>query len=195
MLQNKSAFTSICGNGGRNIFSLLSHVAVTCLLCTSCATTTGDESRPLCGELEAFTLRLPGDTTRLTGIRHRVTGDTLVSPQHFISVTADSCIVKAMLPDKRLWVYSDRGLPLLGKTFDSFVYVNLGEGMNQRGEHEHRRFYVGTDYDRTYYYFPARHLLLDVTEADLSGDGIVLSTSEGGFVTYDYNGERVSQTY
>ena len=195
MLQTRSVSTGMCGFWGRCLTYLLKYVLVTCLLCTSCATTTGDESRPLCGELEAFTLRLPGDTTRLTGIRHRVTGDILVSPQHFISVTADSCIVKAMLPDKRLWVYSDRGLPLLGKTFDSFVYVNLGEGMNQRGEHEHRRFYVGTDYDRTYYYFPARHLLLDVTEADLSGEGIVLSTSEGGFVTYDYNGERVSQTY
>lgn len=193
MLQNKSAFTSICGNGGRNIFSLLSYVAVTCLLCTSCTTTTGEANRPLCGELEAFTLHLPGDTTRLTGIRHRVSGDTLVNPQPFVSVTADSCIVKATLPNKRLWVYSDRGLPLLGKTFDSFVHVNLGEGTNHRGEHEARRFYVGTDYDKTYYYFPQRHLLLDVTGADLSGDYIVLAAPGGGVVRYDYNGKRVDE--
>lgn len=148
-----------------------------CLLCTACSTKPADAPRPLCGELEAFTLRLPGDTTRFTGIRHRVTGDTLVRPKHFVSVVADSCIVKTTLPNKRIWVYSDRGLPLLGKTFDSFVYVSLGEK---------RRFYVGTDYDRTYYYFPRRHLLLDVTGVDLSGDSIVIAHPDGAVERYGY---------
>ena len=168
----------------------ISLVMAICLLCTACSTRTENVPRPLCGELEAFTLRLPGDTTRLTGIRHRVTGDTLVRPRHFVSVVADSCIVKATLPNKRVWVYSDRGLPLLGKTFDSFVYVNLGEGTNSYGQHESRRFYVGTDYDRTYYYFPQRHLLLDVTGADLSGDSIVLTHPDGAVERYGYDEGR-----
>lgn len=99
-------------------------------------------------------------------------------PKHFVSVVADSCIVKATLPNKRIWVYSDRGLPLLGKSFDSFVYVNLGEK---------RRFYVGTDYDRTYYYFPRRHLLLDVTGTDLSGDSIVIAHPDGAVERYGYD--------
>ena len=168
----------------------ISLVMAICLLCTACSMRTEDVPRPLCGELEAFTLRLPGDTTRLTGIRHRVTGDTLVSPRHFVSVTADSCIVKATLPNKRIWVYSDRGLPLLGKTFDSFVYVNLGEGIDSHGQYQSRRFYVGTDYNRTYYYFPQRHLLLDVTGADLSGDSIVFTQPDGAVERYGYDGGR-----
>lgn len=157
-----------------------------CLLCTTCTAPTEDAPRPLCGELEAFTMRLPGDTTRLTGIRHRVTGDTLVRPKHFITLTADAHIVKATLPNKRLWVYSDRGLPLLGKTFDSFVYVNFGEM---------RRFYVGTDYDRTYYYFPHRHLLLDVTGADLSGDSIIVTRPDGTVEHYGYDGGRGNREF
>lgn len=91
---------------------------------------TDDAPRPLCGELEAFSLRLPGDTTRLTGIRHRVTGDTLVRPRYFVSVVADSCIVKATLPNKRIWVYSDRGLPLLGKSFASFEKLAFSLGLH-----------------------------------------------------------------
>jgi len=166
----------------------LSLVMATCLLCGACTSRTEDEPRALCGDLEAFTMSVPGDTTRLTGIRHRVSGDTLVQPKHFVSVTADDYVVKAILPNKRIWVYSDRGLPLLGKTFDSFVYVNLGGGDNSQGEHEARRFYVGTDYDRTYYYFHERHLLLDVTGAELSGDSIVITAPDGTVERYGYDG-------
>lgn len=176
-------------------YTITPFVMAVCLLCTTCTSPTEDAPRPLCGELEAFTMRLPGDTTCLTGIRHRLTGDTLVRPKHFISLTADAHIVKATLPNKRLWVYSDRGLPLLGKTFDSFVYVNFGEGNNPHGGHEARRFYVGTDYDRTYYYFPQRHLLLDVTGADLSGDSIIVTRPDGTVEHYGYDGGRGNREF
>ena len=55
-----------------------------CLVCAvllcllgSCARH-AEHTRPLWGDLETFTTMMPGDTTTLTGIRHRLTGDTLV---------------------------------------------------------------------------------------------------------------------
>ena len=42
----------------------------------------------------------------------------------------------------------------------------------------------------TYYYFPQRHLLLDVTGADLSGDSIVLTHPDGAVERCGYDGGR-----
>lgn len=167
-----------------NMKSLLSSLSLLCgLLFSACGEVRPGASPALCGDLESFAMYLPGDTTRLTGIRNRVTGDTLVSPQPFVSLQADSHVVRATLPNKRLWVYSDQGRPLLGKPFDSFVYVNMGPG---------RRFYLGRDYDKTYYYFPQRHCLLDVTGADLSGDCIVRTLPDGRKERFSYtDGSRL----
>lgn len=147
----------------------------------------GERSWPLCGDLEAFTVTVPGDTTRLIGIRHCLTGDTLVEPLHVTRLEADSFVICATLPNKRILAYSYRGLPIGGFSFDTFTryYDKTGQ--------EERYYYLGTDYKRSYHYFPRRRKLLETTHARIHCDGITVPAENGDSVRYDYQGNKVTE--
>lgn len=173
------------------------------VLAIACGGRQQESSWPLCGELEAFTAHVPGDTLTLTGIRHRLTGDTLVAPQHFVSVVADSLVVKATMPNKRLMVYSHRGLCIRGHSFDSFARLvwqavpTDADGATVPGGAENNRqaessvYYIGTDYDRSFYYFPVKRRLVEITGARIAGEEFTVPGEHGDSITYDYHGEVV----
>lgn len=140
----------------------------------------------LCDNLEAFTTHTPGDTTTLTGIRNRLTGDTMVTPQHFLSIEADSFVVKALMPNKRFRVYSYRGLSIGGFSFDTFSRLRWDETTD---------FYIGTNYKRSYYYFPKRRKLIEITHASVDGNGFTVPDTEGDSLRYDYHGNLVGKRH
>ena len=169
----------------------LLHTAV-CSVCAlllcllgSC-TRDAERTWPLWGDLEAFTTTVPGDTTTFTGIRHRLTHDTIVNPQHFIRVDADTFIIRATLPDGRIMAYSHRGRSIGGRLYDSFSRIQWNDSIETT-------YYIGTAYKNAYYYFPRQRRFIDISDARIHRDGFVVPTADGDSLYYDYRGNIVTQ--
>lgn len=163
-----------------------------CLVCAvllcllgSCARH-AEHTRPLWGDLETFTTMMPGDTTTLTGIRHRLTGDTLVGPQRFTKVDADTFVIRATLPDGRIMAYSHRGRSIGGRLYDSFTRLQWNDSIETA-------FYIATAYKHSYYYFPRLRRFIDISDARIHRDGFVVPTAGGDSLHYDYRGNVVAQ--
>lgn len=147
-----------------------------------------DHSRSwlLCGDLEVFTMSLPGDTMPLFGIRHRLMGDTLAGGMRFASVEADTFVVRATLPDGRIMAFSSRGLAIGGHLYDSFTRLKWNDSIENT-------YYIATAYKRSYYYFPRQRRFIDISHARIHRDGFTVPTANGDSVCYDYRGNVVNE--
>lgn len=143
-------------------------------------------SWPLCGDLEAFTISLPGDTVPLFGIRHRLTGDTLAGGLRFADVEADTFVVRATLPDGRIMAFSPRGLSIGGHLYDSFTRLMWNDSIEST-------YYIATAYKRSYYYFPRLRRFIDISHARIHRDGFNVPTANGDSVCYDHRGNIVNE--
>lgn len=159
--------------------------AVLLCLLGSCARE-AEHTYPLWGDLEAFTTTQPGDTATLTGIRHRLTGDTLIGPQRFAKVDADTFVIRATLPDGRIMAYSHRGRSIGGRLYDSFTRLQWNDSIETA-------YYIGTAYKHAYYYFPRQRRFIDISDARIHRDGFVVPTASGDSLHYDYRGNIVTQ--
>ena len=169
----------------------MSHTTV-CLVCAvllylfGCCAHDAEHTWPLWGDLEAFTTTTPGDTATFTGIRHRLTGDTLVSPQRFAKVDADTFVIRATLPDGRIMAYSHRGRSIGGRLYDSFSRLQWNDSIETV-------YYIATDYKHSYYYFPRQRRFIDISNARIHRDGFVVPTPKGDSLHYDYRGNILIQ--
>ncbi len=146
----------------------------------------GEQGRswPLCGELEAFAMPVPGDTVPLFGIRHLPTGDTLAGGLRFAGIEADTFVVRATLPDGRIMAFSPRGLSIGGRLYDSFTQLRWNDSIEST-------YYIATAYKRSYYYFPRQRRFVDISHARIHRDGFTVPTANGDSVCYDYRGNLV----
>ena len=166
--------------------------ATVCLVCAvllcllGCCARDAEHTWPLWDELEAFTTTMPDDTATLTGIRHRLTGDTLVSPQRFIKVDADTFVIRATLPDGRIMAYSHRGRSIGGRLYDSFTRLQWNDSIETA-------YYIATAYKHSYYYFPRQRRFIDISNARIHRDGFVVPTASGDSLHYDYRGNIVTR--
>ena len=147
-----------------------------------------DEERtwPLCGDLEAFTVAVPGDTARLIGIRHRLTGDTLAGGLCFARVEADTFVVRATLPDGRIMAFSSRGLSIGGRLYDSFTRLQWNDSIDTS-------YYIATAYKHSYYYFPRQQRFIDISHARVHRNGFTVPTANGDSVCYDFRGNVIAE--
>lgn len=165
----------------------IQKISLALLLCLHGACTgESDRSWPLCGDLEAFAMSVPGDTVPLFGIRHLPTGDTLAGGLRFTEVEADTFVVRATLPDGRIMAFSPRGLSIGGHLYDSFTRLMWNDSIEST-------YYIATAYKRSYYYFPRLRRFIDISHARIHRDGFNVPTANGDSVCYDHRGNIVNE--
>jgi len=165
----------------------IQKISLALLLCLHGACTgESDRSWPLCGDLEAFAMSVPGDTVPLFGIRHLPTGDTLAGGLRFTEVEADTFVVRATLPDGRIMAFSPRGLSIGGHLYDSFTRLMWNDSIEST-------YYIATAYKRSYYYFPRLRRFIDISHARIHRDGFNVPTANGDSVCYDHHGNIVNE--
>ena len=126
------------------VISLLHSVLFCC---------TQSDVQPLSSRWESFVTPAEEGAGTLMGVRDRLTGDTLIRPGKYLSAKADTNVIQLTLPDGRIRAYSDRGLPISPIAFDSFIPIGL--------ENSIEVYYLGTNRQEKFYYFPQRHLTID----------------------------------
>ena len=99
------------------------------------------ETSPLTGELETFTEQSEDGNNILVGVRNIQTGDILVSPDLYTSVTADEHLIICKDVDSLTFVYTTSGTKL-GR-YDMVTH------WNNNGE-----YYLCAGYKTSCYYFP-----------------------------------------
>lgn len=113
----------------------------------------------------------------LKGVKRLADGKILVEPAPYESVTADSCFIIARKSAYSLEVWKTDGTRI--GLFDTFT----GFG---------GRYYIGTKYKTTCYYFP-RYNVLVCSEQVKQGVHVVCLKTEDGWEVRSYEGELVWQ--
>jgi hypothetical protein len=99
------------------------------------------ETSALANELETFTEQSEDGNNILVGVRNIKTGDVLIPPNQYISITADEHLIICKDVDSLTFVYTIGGIEL-GR-FDIVTHWN-----------NHGEYYLCAGYNTTCYYFP-----------------------------------------
>lgn len=115
-------------------------LAVLLFMCGGCSHRS--ETTPLAGApgLGTFTLLAEDGETRLTGVRHLATGDTVVPPAAYTEVKGDSCVITCTRADKSITAYT-----VDGRKIGDFELFTPWAGT----------YCLGVRYVNKTYYFPA----------------------------------------
>jgi len=119
---------------------LFPMLAVLLFMCGGCSHRS--ETTPLAGApgLATFTLLAEDGETRLTGVRHLATGDTVVPPAAYTEVKGDSCVITCTRADKSITAYT-----IDGRKIGDFELFTPWAGT----------YCLGVRYVNKTYYFPA----------------------------------------
>jgi hypothetical protein len=140
--------------------------------------------QPLSNRFEAFVTPSQEGSETLLGVRDRLTGDTLIPPGKYLSAKADTNVIQLTLPDGRIRAYSDRGLPISPIAFDSFIPIGL--------ENSIEVYYLGTNRQERFYYFPKRHLTIDGKRMVCNNGTHFGATERNGTIQFfDFQGNRI----
>lgn len=156
----------------KNIFLSLCFAAVLCL--GSCKNE--KKEYPL---NECFTAFVVKDESRqeLTGVRRNTDGQTVMEPDNYLSVSADSCFIVGRKGEFSFDVRRTDGTEV--GTFDTFTGFARG-------------YYMGTRYRTTCYYFPRYDLLLCSDQVE-AGTHALLFGHGSYWEVRSYTGERLWQ--
>lgn len=145
---------------------------------------TRNDSQPLSSRFEAFVTPSEETSETLLGVRDRLTGDTLIPPGRYLSAKADTNVILLTLSDGRIRAHSDQGLPIGPIPFDSFIPIGLDNSTEV--------YYLGTNRQERFYYFPQRHLTVDAGRM-VANDGAYFGVTErnGDIQIFDFQGNRI----
>jgi hypothetical protein len=162
----------------------IAWVAISLLFSFLYSCTEKERIQPLSNRFEAFVTPSQEASETLLGVRDRLTGDTLIPPGRYLSAKADTNVIQLTLPDGRIRAYSDRGLPISPIAFDSFIPIGL--------ENSIEVYYLGTNRQERFYYFPKRHLTIDGKRM-VCNDGTHFGATErnGTIQFFDFQGNRI----
>ena len=162
----------------------IAWVAISLLFSFLYSCTEKERIQPLSNRFEAFVTPSEEGSETLLGVRNRLTGDTLIPPGRYLSAKADTNVIQLTLPDGRIRAYSDRGLPISPIAFDSFIPIGL--------ENSIEVYYLGTNRQERFYYFPKRHLTIDGKRMVCNNGTHFGATERSGTIQFfDFQGNRV----
>lgn len=162
----------------------IAWVAISLLFSVLYSCTEKERIQPLSNRFEAFVTPSQEASETLLGVRDRLTGDTLIPPGRYLSAKADTNVIQLTLPDGRIRAYSDRGLPISPIAFDSFIPIGL--------ENSIEVYYLGTNRQERFYYFPKRHLTIDGKRMVCNNGTHFGATERNGTIQFfDFQGNRI----
>ena len=162
----------------------IAWVAISLLFSFLYSCTEKERIQPLSNRFEAFVTPSEEGSGTLLGVRDRLTGDTLIPPGRYLSAKADTNVIQLTLPDGRIRAYSDRGLPISPIAFDSFIPIGL--------ENSIEVYYLGTNRQERFYYFPKRHLTIDGKRMVCNNGTHFGATERNGTIQFfDFQGNRI----
>lgn len=162
----------------------IAWVAISLLVSVLYSCTEKERIQPLSNRFEAFVTPSQEASETLLGVRDRLTGDTLIPPGRYLSAKADTNVIQLTLPDGRIRAYSDRGLPISPIAFDSFIPIGL--------ENSIEVYYLGTNRQERFYYFPKRHLTIDGKRMVCNNGTHFGATERNGTIQFfDFQGNRI----
>lgn len=114
------------------------------LIVTLMVASCGNKSKefPLINDLVVYTYE--ENDTLFQGVKYKNCDDVVINPDNYQRIEADSSIIKVTDANNRIWVFNHKGTPIGGMSFDSFTKIKFNE---EKG------YYLGTNYDKSYYYF------------------------------------------
>ena len=162
----------------------IAWVAISLLVSVLYSCTEKERIQPLSNRFEAFVTPSQEASETLLGVRDCLTGDTLIPPGKYLSAKADTNVIQLTLPDGRIRAYSDRGLPISPIAFDSFIPIGL--------ENSIEVYYLGTNRQERFYYFPKRHLTIDGKRMVCNNGTHFGATERNGTIQFfDFQGNRI----
>lgn len=135
-------------------------------------------TKPLAGApgLATFTLLAEDGETRLTGVKHLVTGDTIVPPDAYTEVRGDSCVITCTKADKSITAYTADGR----KIGDFELFTPWTD-----------TYCLGVRYVNKTYYFPATDEII-TTRNSLHELELLFLRTDTGWDIRTLKGERKS---
>ena len=139
------------------------------LIVTLMVASCGNKSKelPLINDLVVYTYE--ENDTLFQGVKYKNCDDVVINPDNYRSIEADSLIIKVTDDNNRIWVFNHKGTPIGGISFDSFTKIKFN---NEKG------YYIGTNYDKTFYYFSDTKTFLAPSEVFINRNAMC-------FVVYD----------
>ena len=123
------------------------------------------------------------DGKELKGVKSLKTQKMIIDYGEYVDITIDKVIIKTENKKNQIFVYNHQGTLIGGMSFDSFVKIN---SENKEG------YYIGTKYDKTYYYFHTSKKFFAPEQNFVTFNEICIVTKDK-ILFYNHDGEYLWQ--